>query len=191
MTKMSKKHRENSPLEEFKEVFHGDHREIRDTLLKLNDAFKNKNKQRAASLIKKLPLLCSPHFRYEEEALHPALEKICGRAFIENMNYEHDKEIIMALQLEILLARPGLTATDARTGQRLVHSMMHHIIECDGLSIMAELLPESTIKDILDTRKKARNENLPLLEWIVSARKHSLRPTFERELYATLKVART
>lgn len=170
MTEKRHQRKDKAPIDDFREIFRAEHREIRDAFLALYDALGAGNKRSVTNLMKKLEALCGPHFRYEEEALYPALECIYGRIFIEKMFREHDDAIIDALQLASIMDKQGLRGRDAKEGQRLVRRMLPHVSDCEGLSIMVEVLPDSEVQRILDARERSRRENYPLFDWALRVR---------------------
>ncbi|MGB9774811.1 MAG: hemerythrin domain-containing protein, partial [Bacteroidota bacterium] len=62
------------PIVEFRE----DHRKVRDGLLQIIEALKAKDVSKAGKILGDLNMLLGPHFRYEEEALYPALRVFLG-----------------------------------------------------------------------------------------------------------------
>jgi hypothetical protein len=53
-------------------------------------------------------------------------------------------------------AQSELTEQEAQNGASYVRSLLPHVLECDGLSIMAELLPDKTMQQLLDAGPLAR-----------------------------------
>ncbi|HKJ69916.1 MAG TPA: hemerythrin domain-containing protein, partial [bacterium] len=72
-------------LDKFVKTFREEHRQVRDTLLDLMNAFQNRDRERIGELLNKTAELTGPHFRYEEEALYPGLVGICGKGYIESL----------------------------------------------------------------------------------------------------------
>ncbi|MBI2857327.1 MAG: hemerythrin domain-containing protein, partial [Chloroflexi bacterium] len=62
------------PITEFRE----DHRKVRDGLLDLAAAAEKGDLEGAKKTLFALDELVGPHFRYEEEALYPALREFLG-----------------------------------------------------------------------------------------------------------------
>ncbi len=58
-------------IEEFRE----DHRKIRDLILELAASLRQHDVAQARELLASLDRLAGPHFRFEEEALYPALRQ--------------------------------------------------------------------------------------------------------------------
>mgnify|MGYP002725907234 CR=1 FL=1 len=174
-------------ITEYKEIFRAEHRDIRDALLALVDAFEKRNKRRIKSLLKTIAELSGPHFRYEEDALYPALLQIYGKLYIEHMLVEHDKAIVSALRLEQIADKKGpLDDTDVKKAVHLVRGILPHVSDCEGLSIMVEVLPEGVSEDILKARERARKDNYDLLTWATDVRERPFMVTYQRELYAAL-----
>jgi hemerythrin-like domain-containing protein len=178
---------EHPSITRYKEIFRAEHREIRDALLSLVAAFEKRNKRRIKSLLKTVAELSGPHFRYEEDALYPALIQIYGKLYIEHMLVEHDKAIVSALRLEqIAEKKKPLDDTDVKKAVHLVRGILPHVSDCEGLSIMVEVLPEGVSEDILKARDRARNDNFDLLTWANEVRERPFMLTYQREVYAAL-----
>ena len=53
---------------------------------------------------------------------------------------------------------------------RLARTILPHVSDCDGLSIMVERLPAETITDVFAVRERARETGLDLLTWAGTVR---------------------
>ncbi len=152
-------------LDQFSRIFREEHRCLRDILLSLQCAFKDRNQVRISSLIADFVISAGPHFRYEEEALHPALSEIYGENLSEKLLGEHDLVIRAVRGLAELGGKRPLADEHIAEASRLTWSILNHIIECDGLALMVERLGEETLRSILDARDRCRRESLDLLQW--------------------------
>ncbi len=159
--------------ERFHEISHAEHREVRDILLAQFDAFDKRDLKRAAALHGELCVHLGPHFRYEEETLHPLLEPIVGKAQVEHLNREHDRVIVDTIYLAKLTGKERLGVSEARWGKRLVQQILPHVSDCDGLAIMVEIMPEAEVKSIFAAREAALKDNISLLEWASTIRPRS------------------
>ena len=175
------------PVARFCEAFRGEHREIRDYLLALVAAFDAHDQRRAKTLLGTISGLCGPHFRYEEEALYPALVEIYGKLYIEHMLVEHDRAIISALRLMKLAEKKRFDDADAKQAMHIARGVLPHVSDCEGLSIMVEVLPEAVARDILAARERALEANLDLAQWATEVRERPFLVTYQRELYAALR----
>ena len=173
-----------------RDVSHVEHREVRDILLGMIAAFEDHNIKRAAKLQEELCIHMGPHFRYEEETLHPLLEPIIGKVQVEHLNCEHDRAIVDAIFLDKITMAKKLDDNKARQGVRLARRILPHVSDCDGLHVMVELMPQEEVKTILAARKNALQENISLLEWASKVRVRSFRDTYQRDYYATRRQAR-
>lgn len=72
-----------------------------------------------------------------------------------------------------LAAQSELTEQDAQSGAKYARSLLPHVFECDGLSIMAELLPDKTMQRVLEARDQSRGAHLDLLRWADTVRSHA------------------
>ncbi len=170
MTEKLRQRKDKAPIDDFQEIFVAEHREIRDVFIALYDALGTGNMRRMTELMKTLETFCGPHFRYLEEALYPALEPILGMTFIETMFRKHDNAIVDSLQLAAIIDKHGLRERDAKEGQRLVRRMLPYVSDCEGLSIMVEVLPDSEVRKILDVRERSLRDNFSLFGWALHVR---------------------
>ncbi len=156
--------------ETFSVTFRDEHRQVRDALLELIEAFQRRDKSQAQSLLSRIAALTGPHFRYEEEALYPSLVEIFGPEYIEKLLSDHDKAIALARKLVELSGKEPLTDDDIIQATRYVRFILPHVSDCDGLSIMVERLSEEKVKNIFDVRERSLNAGLNLLDWAGSVR---------------------
>ena len=154
----------------FTQTFRTEHREIRDTLLDLVDAFLTGDQARARGLVAQTARLAGPHFRYEEESLYPLLVAIFGEEYIEKLLRDHDGAIDAARRLATLGAQGQLNDVETREAVQLVRGILPHVSDCDGLSIMVERLPDDQIESIFATRERALAAGLDLLRWATDVR---------------------
>lgn len=157
--------------DQFSRIFREEHRSIRDTLLELIEAFQQRDHARLQVLLGQTAVLTGPHFRYEEEAMYPALVTIFGEEYIEKLLGDHDRAIGTARKLVDLAAKEPLTDADVRQATRLVRSILPHVSDCDGLSIMVERLPSAQVQSIFDARDRSLGEGLDLLRWATTIRR--------------------
>ncbi|HEX5414262.1 MAG TPA: hemerythrin domain-containing protein [Chloroflexota bacterium] len=149
----------------FTVMFRVEHREIRDTLLDLVEAFQQRDQFRARGLVERTATLAGPHFRYEEESMYPYLVKIFGDEYIEKLLHDHDGAIDAARKLAGLSEKGVLSDDEIREAVRLTRSILPHVSDCDGLSIMVERLPDPEVETIFATRERSRAVGLDLLRW--------------------------
>lgn len=159
--------------DQFSDVFRSEHRTIRDTLFALMEAFQARDKARIQPLLAQTAATTGPHFRYEEEALYPNLVGIFGEEYVEKLLEDHDRAIGSARNLVALAGQDALTAEDAALATRIIQSILPHVSDCEGLSIMVETFPEETVRTILETRQNARAAGLDLLTWADQVRARS------------------
>lgn len=155
---------------EFSRSFREEHRRIRDALLALREAFEARDIEHAREHLCQTLALAGPHFRYEEEVLYPALTPIFGPDYVDKLLVDHDRAIDAARRLHALATKDVLGDGDVREGVRLVRETLPHVSDCEGLSLMVEILPRDDVAAILGARNRARAEGLDLLEWANSLR---------------------
>lgn len=162
--------------DQFARIFRDEHRQVRDALLELREAFAERDARRIGDLLQRIAALTGPHFRYEEEALYPALTDIFGQAYIEKLLSDHDGAIRNANRLVELAGKEALSGEDVAEAEALIRSILPHVSDCEGLSIMVERLPEERVQGVLDTREASLSEGLDLLQWATRARARPLSP---------------
>lgn len=155
----------------FSEMFRQEHRKIRDALFTLDKAFQDLDRDRISATIEEIAELTGPHFRYEEEALYPALAEIFGEAYIEKLLSDHDRAIGTAEALSKLAAKEDLNWHDSQRATDFVRSILPHVSDCEGLSIMVETFPDEQVQRILETREACAREGLDLIQWATRVRR--------------------
>ncbi len=117
--------------DDFSKVFRKEHRCVRDGLFELMDAFEGRDSVRAASVLQRVAACAGPHFRYEEEALYPALVSVYGADYVEKFLADHDKVIQTAGELLALVGKKELPSNDATRAKSLVQSILPHVSDCE------------------------------------------------------------
>ncbi len=154
----------------FSTTFREEHRQIRDTLLDLIRALEARDRARIGELLERTAALAGPHFRYEEEALYPALVEIFGQDYVEKLLGDHDRAIGGARRLVELAGRDLSGEEEVAEATRIVRGILPHVSDCDGLSIMVEVLPDDTVQSIFAARERSLGEGLDLLTWAEKVR---------------------
>jgi hypothetical protein len=158
------------PVERFATIFREEHRVVRDLLVALVDAFEHRDPDRARVLLSRLAVVTGPHFRYEEESLYPALVPIFGADYVQKLLDDHDGAIAAARRLVELAGKTSLGVGDVAEGVRLVRSILPHVSDCEGLTIMVEILPDELVATMLEARERANADGLDLLTWASEVR---------------------
>jgi len=148
------------PILEFRE----DHRKVRDGLLELASAAEKGDLIQARKSLNQIDALVGPHFRYEEEALYPALREYLGE-YIDRLLAEHDEAIKTAQTAATLLAKPSLTSEEGRAAASAARALLVHVSNCDGLNILVERFSTQQLEHLAAQFAQARQANVPLLEW--------------------------
>lgn len=151
--------------DQFSEIFREEHRQVRDALLDLVIAFQKRDRAQIQSLLNQIAALTGPHFRYEEEALYPALEEIFGEKYVAKLLGDHDQATGIAQSLVGLAGKEELTAQDVARAIEFIRRVLPHVSDCEGLSIMVERLPAEKVQWVLDTRGRSNTAGLNLLQW--------------------------
>lgn len=111
-----------------------------------------------------------PHLRYEKEAMYPPRTGIFGDAYVGKPLADHDSAIRNARELAWLAENDALTEQQAGRGVKLTRQILPHVIDCDGLAIIGESLPDDAVGRVLLVGKAAQEANLDLLAWAATAR---------------------
>jgi len=160
--------------EKFTSIFREEHRQVRDLLLDLVQAFQARDRARINAGLEALASLTGPHFRYEEESLYPELRAFFNAEYVEKLLGDHDMAIGFAKKLVALAGKAELSDNDVQRAVYVLQSIMPHVSDCDGLSILVETLPQEKIQNMLDTRDRAREQGLNLIEWADHTRERPL-----------------
>lgn len=154
------------PIAEFRE----DHRKVRDGLLGLASAAEAGDVATARGILGQIDTLVGPHFRYEEEALYPALKEFLGD-YIDSLIKEHDGAIETAKVAATLLSRPSLSEAEGKEVAKAARALLIHVTNCDGLNILAERFSPEKLARLADHYAKSRAAGVPLLRWADTIRK--------------------
>ena len=153
------------PVVEFRE----DHRQVRDDLLALASAAQRGDLDGARASLGRLDALVGPHFRYEEEALYPAMREFLG-GYVDQLLAEHDTAISTARTAAEVLSQPALTEEERGLVATAARSLLVHVSNCDGLNILTERLTAERLGALAGAFEGARAANVPLLEWAATIR---------------------
>ncbi|MEW6206957.1 MAG: hemerythrin domain-containing protein [Acidobacteriota bacterium] len=157
--------------DQFSQAFREEHRLVRDALLDLVEAFQKRDSQKAQAILGEAAKLAGPHFRYEEETLYPYLVEIFGRDYIEKLLDDHNRIIETISTLVELSHKQQLSDAEVLKATDLTRTILPHVSDCDGLSIMVERLSPEKVQSILQNRERALSENLDLFRWVNEVRK--------------------
>jgi hypothetical protein len=147
------------------ETFQEEHREVRDTLLKLSDAIEEENIERAHELVQQANEDTGPHFQYEEDALYPALIPFFGEEKVKELVAEHDEAIAAARTLADLTQQESLSEADKQEALRQLPTMLVHVSDCDGLTIYLEKADQDVFENIAKSIDNAHEQSLTLTEY--------------------------
>jgi hypothetical protein len=152
--------------DEFKDMFEEEHQWAETHMRTLLDSLDQFEPERAEQAIEQLNNILGPHFRYEEEALYPALRDIHGRIYVKRLYDSHEGTIHAIRKLKRWLNNNEFTRGNVSEAVELINGwMLPHVSDCQGLSIVFEDLSEETLKDVAEVRQEALDEEVPLLEW--------------------------
>lgn len=148
------------PIAEFRE----DHRKVRDGILSISEALRDKDVGKAREILGVLNELTGPHFRYEEENLYPALRKYLGE-YVDTLYKEHDNVIETAKVCAGLLAKDTLTDQESADATSAAMAMLIHVSNCDGLAILSERFSDREMEELASSFARSRDANVALLDW--------------------------
>ncbi len=146
-----------------------DHRRARDGMFDLLRALERGNMREAKEIMAFVDLVAGPHWRWEEEALYPLLQRF-SEELVHNLLKEHDKVIDAVQGLTALVSRRALTPEDLERARKLTLPILYHVATCDGLILWMEMLDEEERQDLRQAIFAARKEGIPLLQWARTVR---------------------
>jgi Hemerythrin HHE cation binding domain len=151
--------------EEFPLVLSQEHRAICAALEGLIEALERIDHEEVRSSLALVGERAGPHFRYEEEALFPALAGLFGEAYLEWLLREREATIGAVRKLKAIAAFKRINVDDSRHALELARRIMAHIRECETLEMPLAALPREKIDDVMQARDRSLHEALGLLEW--------------------------
>lgn len=154
-------------IDEFTE----EHRQVRDLLLDIADAVQENDNERAREALRELDALSGPHFRYEEEAMYPALVEYFGENKVIDLIEEHDEGIERARWLAEQLEGDDIDEAVQENIVDEISPLFVHVSDCEGLTIYLEEFDDETLDEIAETREQALEEGVGLLEYDDEIRK--------------------
>lgn len=152
------------------ETFQEEHRVVRDTLLELSDALVEEDLERARELVQQANEHAGPHFRYEEDALYPALIQFFGEEKVKELVEEHDEAIEAARTLAELTHQDSITEKEKQEALRQLPAMLVHVSDCDGLTIYLEKVENEVFDEIKQSMEEANEQDLSLTEYADTVR---------------------
>ncbi len=144
--------------------FREDHRKVRDDVIALSEALRNKDVKKAREILGRLDNLTGPHFRYEEETLYPAMREFLGE-YVDQLIKEHTDIVNTAKACASLLSKDELTDDEAVEAEKAAKALLIHVSNCDGLAILSERFTEEQLGALGDKFWEARQQDISLLEW--------------------------
>jgi hypothetical protein len=150
------------PVDQFTEVFRDEHRQLRDMLLGLIDAFQSSDSERVRQGIEEMTAHAAPHFQYEQQALYPALADVHGDSYVEKLLEEHAQALEAAVQLAELAEQEELDEQAVEYGLELVRQLLPHVSDRDGLAVMVEVLEPAAIEKIHKAQKESNKRRVSL-----------------------------
>jgi DNA-binding PadR family transcriptional regulator len=172
-----------NPRDRIIDMYRAEHRDLRDNLLALIEAFKTRDKRKIRPLIKAVDEGGGPHMRCEEEAIYPALDKYYMDNQLEHLLTEHDLIIATLRKLYQLIERGPISDDDVRVAELHIRCVLTHVTDCDGALLLVELLSERKAKSILTARRRADRESLSICQYASEARGRMLRASSLRVLF--------
>jgi len=147
---------------DFTQAFRDEHRQMRNALLGLIDAFEKGDGEQIQDSIGEMMAIAGPHFHYEGEALFPALAEIYGDEYVDQLLAEHDETAAATRELAVLADGAELSSDEAERAVKLAHEILPHVGERDGLAVMVEVMAPDQIGAILEARENAQESRFHL-----------------------------
>ena len=142
-----------------------EHDQIREVLQKLSISMMMEDVERFKKLLVKFDQITGPHFRFEEEAVYPALVDIYYPRYISKLYTDHDLAIARFNELNKLVNKEKFSESDYISGIRHLRMMDHLITGCEILPIKNIPLDDQQIRRLKTIHKKSKEEKLGLISW--------------------------
>lgn len=155
--------------DQFIQKFQNEHRIIRDTLINMIAALGNKDLEQSKDLLLTLNTSAGPHFRYEEEALYPALVDVFGPAYIAKLYTDHDIVIARTKRLRTMLEQHS-KPVDYALAIKDVQALLPYVSDCEGLAVLLERFDDLKVSKIASVQQKSWKRNLDLFTWSETVR---------------------
>ncbi|MBZ0168446.1 hypothetical protein MELA_02382 [Candidatus Methylomirabilis lanthanidiphila] len=145
-------------------VWHG-YRKLRDCLMELEDAMRQGDGEQARSLLQQITRFCGTSFRYEEDAVLPALHQRIGSTRLRKYHAAHDQAIRHLRRLEEYLSASAGEQERIEQAQPLIQALLAHVVSMAGLTLLIETLPRVELIRILQARERSLIEGKDVYEW--------------------------
>lgn len=152
-------------VQAFIDGFRDEHREARDILLGMIEAFRTHDGARFGELMKTMDEGLGAHMQYEEQTMYAALTPFFGEEYIENMLTDHDQMLGAAGRLMELAGHDPISDADVTEAEGLLRARLPHVSDCDGLAIFIEALPADQQDAIVQSRDRALAEGTTVMGW--------------------------
>ena len=149
--------------------FKAEHRVVRDQLIELFYALREKDVPRAQQALDTLDVLVGPHLKFEEEALYPLMRTFLGD-HVDHLLAEHDEIIRTARTASKLLQKGGLTDEQAHEAANASKALLIHVSNCDGLALLTELIKPDELDELGAKLAADKEAGIPLLQWAETIR---------------------
>ncbi len=156
---------------EFEAMVREEHQEMRGALKELADAFWWRVPEYFPSILRKVAAIAGPHIRCDEEVLYPALEEVIGKQHLTGLLADHNQLRSAAERLAELAKKGVWSDEEVGVGIELIHGLLQHVNDCDGLVAMVERLPDQKVRSIMDAHESFREASLDLLHWAREVKK--------------------
>jgi hemerythrin-like domain-containing protein len=154
-----------------------EHQEMRDALRELADALWWRVPEYFPSILRKAAAIAVPHFHCEEEVLYPALEEVAGKQHVAGLLADHDQLASSADRLAELAKKDVWSDEEVGVGIELIHGLLQHVNECDGLVAMVERLPDDKVRNIMNSHERFNKASLDLVRWAQKVKKSPVSAT--------------
>lgn len=108
--------------------------------------------------------------------MYPSLVPTFGTDYVRRLYVDHDGAIASAKRLVALAGQDELSDADVTEAVALVRTILPHVSDCDGLSLMVERLSDADVQSILDARDRCNEAGIDLLSWDEKVRKEPSLP---------------
>ena len=157
-------------------VIRCEHRHLLTALVRLTIALGERNPARFRKQLESVTALLAVQFRYEEEALFPALVPVLHTDSVEALLAAHDEIISGMESLEAVAAADTIPETQVNAAAAVIWRVLENQYASERLTVLFCELTEDAAKSVFTARGTALDEQVDLTTWATSKRTH--RPDF-------------
>lgn len=150
-----------------------DHRQMRAALLSLTVALAQRDLGGYRTQLRHFTAALGAQFRYEEEALFPALLPVLSEDSIEQLHKDHDGAIGCMESLARIAGRESIDEGAANSGLVAIWRVMENVCASDRTSVLIRDISEESARSVIECRSRAVTDDFDLTTWAQWLRERS------------------